>query len=429
MIKKGLPIQEEFLHFLWRMKRFSLTNLQTTEGVEVHLYNLGGYNLDGGPDFIEAKVRIGSTVWLGHIEMHVMASDWLLHGHQHDGAYDNVILHVVYEEDQPIFRKNGERIPCIELKNRFDNALLGKYRRLMSNTFSSPCTPVLNKVSLIVKTSWLERMLVERLETKATDIAQCLEENNRDWEETFYQRFAGNMGLKLNTPAFEMLARSLPQRILSKHRNSLFQLESLLFGQAGFLEERQLDEYPNRMKKEYDFLRKKYNLTPLKKSVWKFLRLRPRNFPTIRIAQLAALIYQSNRLFSQTLDAKNIKDIEQFFSVSVSDYWETHYTFNKPAKASRKTLGKKTIHLLLINTVIPFLYLYGKKRDEKIYLNRAMEWLENLPAENNKVIRAWRSIGVDSGTAHQTQALLQLNNEYCSAKKCLQCAIGCAILR
>lgn len=429
MIKSGLSFKEEFLHYLWRMKRFSLTNLQTTEGVEIQLYELGIYNTDGGPDFTNARLRISDTIWAGNVEMHLYSSDWQLHKHQHNRAYDNVILHVVYQEDAPVFRENGERLPCLELRGRFEEVLVGRYRRLLANTFPISCTPLFFSVPELTRTSWLERMLVERIEIKADHILRQLEANNRDWEETFYQCLAANFGIRINTQPFEVLTRSLPQRILAKHRNNLFQLEALLFGQAGFLMETFEDDYPKRLQKEYYFLRKKYSLKSMHKSMWKFLRLRPANFPTLRLAQFAELIHQSGRLFSQVLEISTVKELEMQFGIQASTYWDTHYVFDKPSKYKKKALGQKTIHLIIINSIIPFLFLYGKLRDEEIHKNKTLQWLDSLPAENNHIIREWTSLGYTIQSAYQTQALIQLRNEYCLPKKCLQCAIGCAIMK
>ncbi len=429
MVKSGLSFKEEFLHYLWRMKRFSLSKLRTTEGAEIQLYELGTYNTDGGPDFTNARLQIGDTTWAGNVEMHLYTSDWQLHKHQHNRAYDNVILHVVYEEDAPIFRKNGERLPCLELKGRFEESLVGRYRRLLANTFPISCTALFFSVPKITRTSWLERMLAERIEAKAEHISSQLEANNKDWEETFYQCLAANFGIRINAQPFDILTRSLPQRILAKHRNNLFQLEALLFGQAGFLMETFEDDYPKRLQQEYYFLRKKYTLKPIHKSMWKFLRLRPANFPTLRLAQFAQLIHQSQGLFSWVLEADTLKEFEAHFSMQASAYWDAHYVFDKPSKHKKKVLGQKTIHLIIINTVVPFLFLYGKLRDEEIYKDKALQWLDSLPAENNHIIREWASVGCDIQSAYQTQGLIQLRNEYCLPKKCLQCAIGCAIMK
>lgn len=428
-MSRKLPFKEEFLHYLWRMKKFKFTDLQTTKGEVINIYNTGTYNTDGGPDFTDTRLKIGSTKWAGNVEMHLHSSDWQLHGHQHDKAYDSVVLHVVYEEDATAFRTTGEPIPCLELKGRFDEKLAKTYLEIINNEEIIPCAAHFSSVSQLTKTAWLERLIVERLERKSADIALQLKEQNNDWEEVFYQFLAANFGAKINAAPFKQVARSLPQKILAKHGNSLIQLEALLFGQAGFLQDDLSDNYPRELQKEYRFLQKKYQLEPINKSQWKFLRLRPANFPTIRLAQFAALTYRSNRLFSHLIEKQTIKDVEELFDVQMPDYWQTHYTFDKDSKNIKKSLGKKTIHLYIINTIVPFLFLYGKLRDDEAIKKKALSFIEAIPPENNRIIRDWQSLNVEPDSAYQTQALIQLKNEYCNHKKCLQCAIGHAILK
>lgn len=421
--------REEFLHYLWRMKKIALNDLHTTSGVPVTLYDTGAYNTDGGPDFTDARLQIGDTKWAGNVEIHLLSHDWQLHEHQHNKAYDSVILHVVYEENAPAFRTTGEPIPCLELKGRFDEQLAKNYLQLIENEDTIPCTPHFTGVSELTKTAWTERLMIERLERKSENIAQQLDNKNGDWEEIFYRSLAANFGARINAEPFGRVARTLPQKILAKHGDNLSQLEALLFGQAGFLVEKLTDDYPKQLKKEYSFLKKKYRLKPIGKHNWQFLRLRPANFPTIRIAQFAALTHRSNRLFSHVLDAESIKDIEALFDVNMSEYWQSHYVFDKASKHIKKSLGKKTIHLIIINTIVPFLFLYGKMRDDEAAIKKAMTFMEALPPEDNNIIREWKALGITPESAYHTQALIQLKNEYCTPKKCLQCAIGHAILK
>ncbi len=428
-MSRNPPFKEEFLHYLWRMKKFALNDLQTTKGEPVTLYDTGAYNTDGGPDFTDARLQIGDTKWAGNVEIHLFSHDWQLHQHQHDKAYDSVVLHVVYEENAPAFRSTGEPIPCLELKGRFDEQLAKKYLQLIENEDNIPCSPHFSAVSELTKTAWIERLMIERLERKSADIAAQLDHKNGDWEEIFYRSLAANFGARINAEPFRRVARTLPQKILAKHGDNLTQLEALLFGQAGFLTEKLSDNYPKELQKEYSFLQKKYQLNPIAKHNWQFLRLRPANFPTIRIAQFAALTHRSNRLFSHVLDAAGIKDIEALFDVEMSEYWQSHYVFDKDSKHIKKSLGKKTIHLIIINTIVPFLFLYGKIRDDESATKKAMTFMEALPPENNKIIRDWQTLGITPESAYHTQALIQLKNEYCSPKKCLQCAIGHAILK
>ena len=422
-------MSENFIHYLWRMKRLDFADLQTTEGEAIELQQFGSHNSHAGPDFLNARIKIGDTLWAGNVEMHVYSSEWLAHKHQDNSAYNNVILHVVLEEDQPIFRASGERIPCLELRKRIPLKLQSTYLKLLNNEHWIPCQHHFYKVNELTRTMWLDRLLVERLEQKTTHIKARLEANKHNWEETFYQILARNFGVKVNGEPFEMLARSLPLLTLAKHKNNPFQLEALLFGQAGFLENEFDEAYPNRLKKEYDFLRKKHQLTPIEQVSWRFLRLRPANFPSIRIAQFTRLVAQSVHLFRKVLEAPTIKAIEQLFRVELDEYWLTHYVFDKPSDERPKRLGKSTVHLFIINTIVPFLFLYGAEKGETDYQDKAFELLEALKPEKNKIIEGWKILGIQANSAYQTQALLQLKNEHCDAKKCLSCAIGNAILK
>jgi len=422
-------MREDLLHFVWRTRRFDLQNLVSTEGETISIQQFGELNTHAGADFFNSKIKIGETLWAGNVEMHLNSSDWKKHGHSDDRAYDNVILHVVLEEDEPIFRESGQRIPCLELKKRISEKLSKTYLKLLHNEFWIPCQHHFFEVSEMKRNLWLDRLLTERLESKTEAIAQRLDQNNGHWEETFYQFLARNFGVKVNNDAFEQLARATPLLHLGKHKNDLFQIEAMLFGQSGLLEKEFEDDYPNRLKKEYTFLQKKYNLEPISVVNWKFMRLRPANFPTIRIAQFARLIFQSVHLFSKILEVKKVEDIEKLFSVELSDYWESHYTFDNESIERSKKLGKTAIHLFVINTVAPVLFLYGLRKGEEKYRDTAFRLLENLKPEKNSIITGWKHLGVEPDSAYQTQGLLQLKNEYCNKKRCLECAIGAGILK
>lgn len=428
-MKMATSVQEEFLHYLWQWKRFNFTNLQTTNGETIEVLQMGTLNRNAGPDFTHAKIRIGDTLWAGNVEIHIYASDWVKHRHQVDQAYNNVILHVVLEEDQKIFRASGVQIPCLELKGRIPPKLSKVYKKLLYHNLGMPCQSLFATVPRITKNLWLDRLMVERLETKTRWINQLLQRSQNHWEETFYQVLARTFGLKVNAQPFELLAQSLPLNTLSKHKNNLFQIEALLFGQAGLLNKPFIDEYPNRLKKEFLFLQKKYALSPLKGEIWKFMRMRPANFPTIRIAQWASLIYQSVHLLSKALAAQNVSELENMFEVKLSNYWHIHYIFDKASLKRRKSLGQSTIHLLIINAIVPFLFFYGMQKGAPQYKERAISFLEALKPEKNSIISEWNSIGFKASSASQTQALLQLKSNYCDQKKCLQCAIGNAILK
>lgn len=422
-------MKEDLLHFLWRTRRFELTGLRTTEGEPLEILSPGNHNTHAGPDFLDARLRIGGTTWAGNVEMHLTASEWLRHGHQTDAAYGNVILHVVLEEDQPVLRNDGTRIPCLEMRNLVPPGIAATYQKLLHNEHWIPCHNHFHTVPQMTRTLWLDRMLVERLEQKTTAIRTALEANGGDWEETFYQFVARNFGLKVNAEPFEALARSLPQRILARHRDSLPQLEALLFGQSGLLPDQTDEAYPNELKKEYDFLRKKYGLMPIEAVQWRFLRLHPGNFPTIRLAEFARLVQRSAHLFSRILEVETQKDVEALFTVKLDGYWLTHYTFGNVSPQKNKSLGKDAVRLLTINTIVPFLFLYGKMRGEEAHKDKALHLLESLPPERNAILDGWQRLGVEPPSAYQTQGLLQLKNVYCDKKRCLECGIGAGLLK
>lgn len=420
-------MKEEFLHFLWRYLRFELTDLQTTEGEPLEILHPGSGNAHAGPDFLHARLRIGPTEWAGHVEIHLRSSDWLRHGHQRDPAYGTVILHVVLEEDEPIRNRAGQRIPCLALRDRIPPGITKTYHKLLHNRQWIPCQHAIHQVPRHIRQLWLDRVLVERLEQKTEAMQLRLRDNRDDLEETFFQLLAAGMGAKVNAEALARLAERCPLKLLLRHRDDLLQLEALLFGQAGLLEEAP-DAYAGRLQREYAHLRRKYGLQPMRAVEWKFLRLRPANFPTVRIAQLATLVYQSDHLLSKALAAQSVREVEHMLEVKVSNYWQTHYRFGKSSVKRNKKLGRGTVHLILINTLAPFLFLYAKRLGKASYQERALKLLRELPAENNAIIRRWQSLGFRPDSACQSQALLQLYRQYCQPKRCLSCAIGNAIL-
>ena len=421
-------MKEDFLHFVWRLRRFHPQGLLTTTGETVEIIDPGQHNSHAGPDFLNARIRIGGTLWAGSVEMHLRSSQWYAHGHQHDPNYENVILHVVLEEDEPVHHPNGESIPCLNLRSYLQPGLARQYLRLLHSEQWIPCQTQLYQVPEINRQLWLDRLLVERLEQRTQQLAERLVNNNQDWEETFYQSLAWGLGLRVNADAFLMLAESLPLKVLQRHRDSLLQLEALLFGQAGMLEATFQDKYPQQLQQEYRFLRAKFQLQPISANHWKFMRMRPANFPTVRIAQWATLLFRTGQLFSKMLVAANVKEIENAFVVELSNYWQTHYRFDKESHKSNKALGRARIHLLIINIIAPFLFLYGKLRGEDLYQERALQLLEEVPAEKNHILREWSALGIKAEQAGHSQALLYLKHHYCDQRRCLDCAIGCQIL-
>jgi len=422
---------EDFLHYVWKFRLFERADLQTTTGESIQIYSAGMHNSHAGPDFQNARLKIGETTWAGTVEIHLSASDWKKHNHSADASYDNVILHVVYYNDEPVITGNGRVIPTLELKDRISPDLYNRYHQLVfGERRIIPCEGSIYTVDSLTMRNWLTRVLIERFEKRSEAVLKALEVNRGDWEETFYQFLAANFGFKINALPFELLAKSLPQVILAKHKNSALQIEALIFGQAGLLEDDFKDEYPQKLKAEYGFLRKKFNLTPIDKHLWKFLRLRPLNFPTVRLAQFAALVVQSNHLFSKMLEIKEIAELRKLFTeLNVNPYWEDHYRFDALSKPSAKKLGQSSADLIILNTLTLFLFCYGKQHQLQYYVSRGMKLLELLPAEQNSVIEDFDTLGIKINTAFESQALLELKNNYCNYKKCLQCSVGNKILK
>lgn len=420
---------EEFLHYIWKYRLFDSSDLQTAAGEKIQIVKTGTQNTDAGPDFFDARIKIGNTLWAGNVEIHLNSSSWKSHKHQKDGAYNNVILHVVYSNDAKTKSKNSRNIPILCLKNKFDEKLFEKYQNLLKSKSRIPCENQISVVDEFVKNSWRERLCIERLERKSKSILEDLKLYNNDWSEVFYIHLAKNFGLKINSEPFVLLAKSLPNSILAKHKDNLLQLEALLFGQAGFLNKKFNDEYPNKLSNEYLFLQKKYSLTPVEKHLWKFLRLRPVSFPTIRISQFANLIHQSSFLFSKIIQCDRVSDIQKLFSVTASEYWNTHYIFDKSSGNKIKYLGAETVQKIIVNSLVPFLFVYGKQKGNLLYQERALKFLETLPHEENSITKYFQKLNFENKSAAASQSLLELKNEYCDKKKCLYCSIGNHLLR
>lgn len=422
-------MNEDFISYLWKFRLYKNEKLQSVEGETIEVLQTGEQNYQSGPDFFNAKIKIGETIWAGNVEIHVNASDWLKHQHQTDDAYDNVILHLVYQADTIIKRKDGTPIPTLSLFKRIPPMMYQNFLYLDSSKEWIPCQKQIAKIDAFTISTWLDRLLIERLERKITPILKALKENQNSWETTFYYFLARTFGGKVNSQPFELLAKSIPIDALAKHKNHLFQIEALLFGQAGLLDKEFEEDYPNALRKEYHFLQKKFKLNPLQGHSWKFGRMRPPNLPTIRIAQFATLIHQSSSLFSKVLNTQKLEDYHQLFEVHLSDYWLTHYVFDKASKKRSKSLGKNTINSILINTVIPMMFVYGKKRGQSDFSDKALKLLEELPPEKNSIIEKWKALEIKPKNAFESQALLQLKNEYCKNKRCLECAVGNKLLR
>jgi hypothetical protein len=419
---------EDFLYYLWS---FYLTGkeLHTCQKEALRVVHPGYRNEDSGPDFFNARVRIGQTLWAGNIEIHVNASDWFKHNHQNDPAYDSIILHVVYQADSPIYRKNGELVPTLELKGIFDESLYRKYQGFILSDQWIACERDIGSVDHFIISNWLYRLAVERLEQKAKTVAHSLALAQSDFNEVFYIHLLRSFGFKTNSEAFEQLARALPYAVLAKHKSSLIQLEALLFGQAGLLKANFKDRYPQQLKQEYEFLAAKYSLKPLKAYIWKFMRMRPSNFPSIRMAQFAQLVFHSSGLIHKILEANRLNDVINLLQTAASSYWKNHYRFDHTSPTSPKRLGKASISLILINTIIPYLFVYADNKQDSTLKTKAINWLTQLPPEKNTITRHFQQIQIEVQNAMHSQALIQLKNHYCDQKLCLHCAIGHQILK
>lgn len=416
-------MNESFLQFVWKHGLFDSRNLRTDDGQRVKILSRGIINQDAGPDFFNARIQIGKTVWAGNVEIHLRASEWTRHQHHLDAAYDNVILHVVGQDDQQVLNSKGRRIPGMVL--RYENCLEENYQELLETNGWIACQDHFHQVGLLSLRIWFHGLMVERLQQKTAEIVERLEQNNHDWNETFYQFLARNFGFKTNALPFELLARSIPLHIAEKHKDSLFQLEALFFGTAGLLNEELVgDDYFLSLKKEFSFLYNKYRLKPVTAHLWKFLRLRPMNFPTIRIAQFACLLHQATALFSHLVEMKDLGRVKNLFALQPSGYWTTHYQFSKPSSECPKHLGASAFNNIVINTLVPFLFVYGDYYCKQELKDLALDFMEKLPAEENSIIEHWERLGVQARSAFDSQALIQLKNKYCNSRKCLDCQVG-----
>lgn len=418
---------EQLLHYVWKHKIFPLKELKTTTDQQVEVIDTGLANTDAGPDFFNAKLKLDGVLWIGNIEIHERSSDWFKHGHHADAGYNSVILHIASEIDTEISRSNGERIPQIQLI--CPEAVRTNYKELLETDSYPPCYRIIPSLPPFTAHSWMTALQMERFEQKATLLNERLKRCQGNWEDAFFITLARNFGFGLNGDAFETWAHRLPFRAVDKHRNDLFQIEAIFFGQAGILEDSDGDGYYLRLKKEYTYLQHKFGLIPMDASLWRFLRLRPANFPHIRIAQLACLYHRAYGLLSRIMETETLQGVRDILKGGTSEYWLTHYTFGGSSPSRPKTLSNTSLDLLIINTVVTFLYAYGLHKGNRVLCARAGSFLEELKAENNYITRMWEQCGMKASNAADSQALIQLKKEYCDKKKCLYCRIGYEYLK
>ena len=436
-ILKNSLTMEQLLQYVWKHKILPLECLETTDGKALEIIDPGLHNRNAGPDFFNAKLRIGNTMWVGNVEIHDHSKDWYRHGHDSDPAYDNVILHVVEDVDCDVTNSKGDYIPQIKLCVPMTVTL--NYKELLNADAYPPCYRIVPDLSQLTIHSWMAALQTERLERKTQDIARRAERANGSWEDAYFITLARNYGFGINGDAFEQWAFNVPLNQVAHHRDDIFQVEAIFLGQAGLLDvnaipekyqkEAMNDGYFTRLKNEYTYLAHKFSLTPMNRTMWKFLRLRPQNFPHIRISQLATLYHDRKTSLSQLVECKNVDEMRHMLSTHVTDYWATHYTFGSESASNNKSLSPFSINLLMINTAIPMLFAYGRHTCDDSLCERAFDMLEQLKAEDNHIIRMWKECGLKVKTAGDSQALIQLKNEYCDRKDCLRCRIGYEYLK
>ena len=417
-------MQEDFLHYIWKHKKFRFNNLETTTGESIVVTSVGQHNFNSGPDFFNAKIKVGDQLWAGNVEIHIKSSDWFLHSHEQDKAYDNVILHVVWEDDTEVFRKDNTPIPTLQLKDVVDVIMLNNYEKLFAkqNKWIN-CENDFPSTDDFVLTNWLERLYFERLERKSETINTLLVASKNDWESVFFKMLTKNFGLKVNGESFFSLGQSIDFSIIRKTQSNPHVLEAFLFGQAGLLEQDIENAYYLDLKNEYKFLKQKFGLQNNQVLPLQFFRLRPSNFPTIRLSQLANLYNKHQNLFSKVIELNEVEDFYELFKVSTSDFWETHYTFQKTSKTSIKKLSKSFVDLLLINTILPIKFCYAKQKGVEID-SEIIKIATAITSEKNNIISAFNNLKKVSKSSLDSQALIHLKTEYCDKNNCLKCAVG-----
>lgn len=421
-------MREDFLQYLWQYKKFNVSAIKTTNNEVVSILSVGQHNFNSGPDFFNAQLKIGDQIWAGNVEIHIKSSDWYVHNHEIDKAYDNVILHVVWEHDTDVFIKDNVIVSTLELKDFIDKKALVNYQTLFSKSKTwINCENDFSSIDEFTIHNWLERLYFERLERKSSDISLLLKASKNDWEAVLFKILAKNFGSKINGDAFLSIANSVDFSIVRKLQSKQIQLEALFFGQANLLNNAIEDAYSRMLIKEYQFLSKKFQLSNAGITQIQFFRLRPPNFPTIRLSQLASLYGAHQNIFSQIIETNTLQNFYNLFAVATSTFWETHYTFSKVSKQSKKVLTKSFIDLLLINTIIPLKFSYAKYQGKEID-DVIIKLISEIKSENNNIIEKFNSLKPISNSAFQSQGLIQLKNEYCSKNKCLQCAIGSKLL-
>ncbi len=423
-------MREDLLHFVWKYKGLPTDNLKTSGNDSISVVDSGVQNFLSGPDFFNAKIQIGSQLWAGNVEVHIKSSDWYRHNHEKDTSYNNVILHVVWEDDVPVFRSNNEVIPTLQLKDYISPILLNSYQTLLNQKKKRfiNCEKDLKDIDNFLWKHWLERLYFERLEQKSELVLHLLKESKNDWEKVTFALLFKNFGSNINGDSFLSIANRIDISVIRKLQHDPFQLESLFFGMAGLLEDETIhDSYYLALEKEYHYLKRKFGLDSTTVQKPDFFKLRPPNFPTIRLSQLANLLSLQKNIFSKIIEINTLKDVHNLFKVAASPYWETHFNFGKISKGSKKGISKNFIDILTINTIIPLKFCYHKHLGKDIN-EEIIEILQYIKREHNSLIVNYESFGAIISDAKDSQACITLYNTYCKQNKCLQCAIGKELL-
>jgi hypothetical protein len=421
-------MKEDFLHYLWKFKKFDTLNLKTFNNEEITIINAGQYLELAGPDFFNAQITIDNQKWAGNVEIHLKSSDWYVHHHEKDAGYENVILHVVWEHDTEIFRSNNSEIPVLELKKYVEKETVENYQSLMAPKSWIFCEKQLKEIDEFAFENWQERLFFERLERKSQPVFDLLEQTNKDWEAVLFCLLAKNFGLNTNGEIFLKIAQSIPFSIIRKESFEVENLESLIFGASGLLDSEKEDNYFKDLKFRYFYLLHKYQIEKICIEPVQFFKHRPDNFPTIRLSQLANLYHSQQNLFSKIATLNSLKDIYEIFQVTASGYWLNHYQFDKESPSKKKPLSKSFIDLIVINTIIPLQFAFAKSQGKEISED-LIRILNEVAPEKNAIIDKFSSFGIESKSAFETQSLLQLKNEYCNKSKCLECAVGMELLK
>jgi hypothetical protein len=417
-------MNEKLLQYIWQFQLFNKKDIKTTDNKDLKIYLPGNINRNQGPDFLNGKIKIDDTIWFGNVEIHIKSSDWRIHKHSEDKNYKNVMLHVVWEHDEEL----NLGFPTLCLQTLVPKLLINKYISIMNTETFIPCESTAASIKAITIEKWKERLLTERLQEKTMVIENQLKKSNGNWNEVCWWTLAKSFGGNVNGEAFEAIAQSIPLNILQKHSHSLFSLEAIIIGQSGLLNKKFRESYPNDLFREYLFYKKKYSLRQPQVSLH-YLRMRPANFPSVRLAQLCAFIKNETRLISKIIDEPDIEKLSELLILNTSDYWNTHYRIGEPGVSKQKTIGKQTINNIIINTMVVLLYAYGYYHDNEKLKSKALKWMDEIPAEQNNITSRFEKIGFSNHSSFDSQALFQLKNKYCQHKKCLECAIGNEIFR